>query len=65
MKKKILLPNNAFGCTIMLGLILASLVVPFVITFWLLQLCLAPAYVSYPTSLAAALISFTYFVRFK
>lgn len=65
MKKKILLPNNTFGCVIMLGLILASLIVPFVIALWLLQLCSAPAYVSYPTGLAAALISFTYLVRFK
>jgi len=64
MKKKILLPNNTFGCLLMLGLILACGIVPYVISHWLLSL-VAPLWVTIPTALGITLFTFCKLVTFK
>lgn len=52
-KKNIKLPNNAFGIAIMLILLLLVIIVPFVVTFWLVSL-VAPWWVCAPVGMAAS-----------
>src|SRR5574343_642007 len=64
MSKKILLPNNAFGCLILLGLMALAFIVPFCVTLWLASL-LAPWWVSVPLAIAVGTVVFLKNVSFK
>lgn len=64
MPKKIILPNNAFGCLILLAVLMLIFAVPFCVVFWLVSL-VAPWWVSCPLAVAAGMISFLILVTFK
>lgn len=62
--RKVTLPGNAFGATMLLALILCVIVVPLVTVVWLVSL-VAPWWVAWPNGVAAALLAFLYSVKFK
>jgi hypothetical protein len=62
--KKIILPNNNFGLFLMLAILALILIVPFVLTLWVVLL-IAPWWVALPVSLAASLFSFLVIVKIK
>ena len=62
--KKILLPANYFGLSIMLVLIALGAIVPFVLVLWLVSL-VAPWWVAFPIALAASVESVLLLVNFK
>lgn len=61
---KILLPNNVFGQSVMLALIVLLIVVSLATVYWAVSL-VAPWWVALPTSLLAALVTFILTVKFK
>ena len=61
---KILLPDNAFGLTLMIALVLAIIFVPLVVVGWLVSL-VAPWWVAVPCALSSSLAAFLVTVKLE
>ena len=64
MKKQVILPDNWIGISIMLLAVALLLVVPAVVTLWLVSL-VAPWWVAVPCAVAAGLLTVLRFVHFE
>lgn len=61
---KVTLPNNKFGVTMMLLLIMCVVLVPLSVVLWLVSR-IAPWWVAAPCAITASLIAFLCTVKFK
>lgn len=60
----IILPNNCFGMLVMLALICMIEIAAFCVTLWMVGL-IAPWWVSVPSALLVAMLTFITIVKFK